>query len=549
MARWYRMPAEGARLAPFSAKLAVGAGLILWFTALQFGRFSDFARGADLKLIVVALSFVALWRYSWWINHVLRAYIYRTMRFPGLRRRADELSAWRPSRLCVLITSYRTDGSISWQVYKSLIQECVAYGVPTTLVAAISDPADETLIARCASEYDPDEKLDIVLIYQDGCGKRIAMAEGLRALSRRMPEDDAILILIDGDSRVKPGTFGRLAPFLFADPALGALTIDNRAYSDGSHWIKEWYELRLAQRHLLMQSMALSERVLVLTGRFSMFRARLALERSFIQQVESDGMRHWRLGRIDYLSGDDKSTWFWLLARGWKMLYVPDVAVDNLESMPARNFPVSSFRLMHRWFGNMLRINGRAIALGPRRMGLFTWWCLIDQRLSIWTTLVGPVTVFWLAVGGWPRAILIYLSWITITRSVAAVVIGWQRRRFSPYYIPLLYYQQIAGALVKIYLGFRLNRQGWTRQGITTHGHGRARKYNPLSVAGLLQTTAMVAFFYAVGLTVGVVAPPGLDAVRAARQTILDEHPEADVWTALNSIQAAPGRMPNHEEP
>lgn len=548
MARWYKMPTEGGRLAPIPAKFAVGAALVLWFAALQFSRFSEFGLEVGLKPIVVALSLVALWRYSWWISHVLRAYVFRNVRFPRLRRRADELAAWRPSRLCVLITSYRTDGSISWQVYKSLIQECLAYGAPTTLVAAVSDPADETLIARWAREFDPNGQIDIVVTYQDGRGKRIAMAEGLRALSRRMPEDDAILILIDGDSRVRPGSFKRLVPFFMTDPALGALTIDNRAYADGSHWIKEWYELRLAQRHLLMQSMALSERLLVLTGRFSMFRARLALDRSFIRQVESDSMQHWRLGRVDYLSGDDKSTWFWLLARGWKMLYVPDVAVDNLESMPARNFPVSSLRLMHRWFGNMLRISGRAIALGPGRMGLFTWWCLIDQRVSMWTTLVGPATVFWLTIAGWPQAMLIYLSWITMTRMVAAIVIGWERRRFSPYYIPLLYYQQIVGALMKIYLSFRLNRQGWTRQGITTYG-GQAKAYGHQTMARLLQMTAMVAFFYVVGLAIGVVAPPSLDAVRVARHTIPDEHPGADMQTVLASIQAAPGRMPNHKEP
>jgi hypothetical protein len=47
---------------------------------------------------------------------------------------------------------------------------------------------------------------------------------------------------------------------------------------------------------------------------------------------------------------------------------------------------------MRRWFGNMLRASGRAIALGPRQVGLFAWWCLIDQRISMWTPLLLPLS-------------------------------------------------------------------------------------------------------------------------------------------------------------
>ncbi|MEZ5836727.1 MAG: hypothetical protein R3D03_13490 [Geminicoccaceae bacterium] len=66
-----------------------------------------------------------------------------------------------------------------------------------------------------------------------------------------------------------------------------------------------------------------------------------------------------------------RGTWFWLPRQGWEMLYVPDVVAYGFEELPDRHrFFASSIGLMRRWYGNMLRNNGRAIALGPRKMGL-----------------------------------------------------------------------------------------------------------------------------------------------------------------------------------
>jgi glycosyltransferase Alg8 len=116
------------------------------------------------------------------------------------------------------------------------------------------------------------------------------------------------------------------------------------------------------------------------------------------------------------LTGDDKSTWFITLRQGWRMLYVPDVRIRCLEEMPGNGFVSGSFGLMRRWYGNMARSNLRARRLGPARIGFFTWFCLLDQRVSPWTTLTGPAILMhavldgdargtWLiAAGCWPAA-------------------------------------------------------------------------------------------------------------------------------------------------
>jgi mannuronan synthase len=54
---------------------------------------------------------------------------------------------------------------------------------------------------------------------------------------------------------------------------------------DGGTWLSQWFKLRFAQRQMLMCSMGLSGRLLTLTGRMSMFRARFALDPSFIESL------------------------------------------------------------------------------------------------------------------------------------------------------------------------------------------------------------------------------------------------------------------------
>ena len=47
----------------------------------------------ELKLITITLGVLGIWRYSWWLVHVLRAEFYQHKRFPMIRARADKV--WR----------------------------------------------------------------------------------------------------------------------------------------------------------------------------------------------------------------------------------------------------------------------------------------------------------------------------------------------------------------------------------------------------------------------------------------------------------------------
>lgn len=497
--------------------------------------------GLSSHIFLLGIGFIPAWRYSWQLVHVTRMMIYRYWHFPKLRATADALAEKSPApEIFVVITSYKMDVATSIPVYRALFQEAIDYGAPVTIVAAVTDAGDEDIIERIFKGMSPNASIQLVLMRQAGTGKRDAMAAALRAVSRRSPPPGSIVVLMDGDTMLKQGTIRRCASFFPLLPNVGGVTVDNCALTTGSPWVKAWYDLRLAQRHIHMSSLSLSRRLLVLTGRFSMFRAEIAMKPSFIDILENDSLEHWRYGKFNFLTGDDKSTWFWLLKHGYEMLYVPDVDVVCFESLPRKNFIKGSTLLMTRWFGNMLRNNSRSVAQGPRRSGFFAWMCLLDQRCSMWTSLVGISSASCGAIlFGWP-VLIAYLAWLMTTRLVYTMFLYFMRKQFSPCFPVLLIYNQIVGSLIKIHVSFRLNRQKWTRQAIhSRQADGiRATFQNYWTI--YLNVTALIAFLLAIAAMVGLISLPNYRLISHA-----DAATESTNILSGNDIQTLINRTPS----
>ena len=437
--------------------LAVLALLVLSIPPGALGHVSD-------GLIVVGV--VGAWRYGWALVNYLRALTYIHFSYPRLKARAQAAHAAEPvhGHAYFLITSYKIDTDTTRRVYHALFRAAAAAKGGATIVASVVDTSDLRLIRRVHSLMDvPMGGVELVIDQIPGTGKRDALARSLRLIGRQAPSPRDILLLVDGDSCVPEDIVAASAPF-FTDPTVGALTTDEAVEIKPSLF-GDWFALRFTQRQMMMSSMGLSGRVLTLTGRMSVFRADLATQPEFIRLVQHDHIDHWRLGRVDFLTGDDKSTWYWLLQRGYRMLYLPDVTSLSMETQPLPGFADSAVTLMIRWFGNMLRTNGRALSLGPRRIGLFTWWSILDQKLGIWTTLAGPISVALTALFVEPLVLPAYIAWVMATRYVFCWVLATARGRGFPITYPLLlYFSQIVGAGVKSYVLFRLDRQRWTRQ-------------------------------------------------------------------------------------
>src|SRR3546814_12331773 len=96
---------------------------------------------------------------------------------------------------------------------------------------------------------------------------------------------------MDGDIRLPASTVRRSLSFFLLEHDLGALTTNNRAVVAGGDVTTEWYDLRYAQRHMLMCSLSLSRRVLVLTGRYSVVRADLCTRPAFLELASTEERR------------------------------------------------------------------------------------------------------------------------------------------------------------------------------------------------------------------------------------------------------------------
>ncbi len=417
------------------------------------------------KDFVLLLGAVGIWRYSMGLLHFVRGLLFLHVLYPRYRRRAQGLmEKITPPQVYVLVTSFRIDALTTAQVYRSVIEEAIAYGHPTTVVCSIVELSDELLVRNLWARYDPPDRVRLHFVRIAGTGKRDGLANGFRAISRQQPDENAIVVVVDGDSILEPGVFARTAPYFQLFPRVGGLTTNEFCEVHGSFLMSEWHKLRFAQRHLNMCSMALSRSVLTMTGRMSVFRARVVTNPDFIADVESDYLDHWRLGRFRFLTGDDKSSWYSLMRLGYETFYVPDAAINTVEHPPEKSFFGSTRKLMFRWYGNNLRQNSRAMMLGPRRLGWFASLVLLDQRISMWTCLLGLTVAIIASLKYSIAYLLIYLLWIGMTRLILTLLLSVTGHPIGPAYPVLLYYNQVVGALVKIHVFFHLDRQSWTRQ-------------------------------------------------------------------------------------
>jgi glycosyltransferase Alg8 len=453
-----------------------------------------------LQTIVVSIGALGLWRYAWWMTHFIRAQIYGLRVYPRLRARADASwqGGWRPRCIHFMMTTFKEDVAITHAVLDSIVLQCREIGCPATLHIGTGHPDDEQVIKSYFAELNQAVDLDVTLVRQVYPGKRMAIGLVLRTMSRDGIGGDDPVIFMDGDTILESRCALLCISIFGVEAEIDALTTDERAVVHGPAWMQHWLDMRFAQRHMAMQSHALSRKVLTLTGRMSVFRARSVLDEEFISTVENDYLDHWLWGRFRFLSGDDKSTWYVLLRRGANMLYVPDAMCYTVERIEGSGIERMQANLL-RWSGNMLRNGTRALALGPRRVGLFIWWCVLDQRIATWTTLVAPIAAVAASLLITPWAMAGYLLWVLSVRLIASAVLFGYARRVDAWFPILLYVNQLLNASLKLYIWYRLPRQRWSNRGDqrSAVGAGWVAQFREI-MAGYLTQLSLVALIMVV---------------------------------------------------
>ncbi|MEM6564331.1 MAG: glycosyltransferase [Pseudomonadota bacterium] len=468
----------------------------------------------DVLQVTFVIGTLGAWRFGWWFTHAVRAELYRRFRWPGMRERANRVwqNGWRPRRLHIQMTTYYEEPAITKRVIGSILGQILREKIPTTLYIGTGSSYDELIIRAFVETHAqdiPDDLAELVFIRQNQPGKRMAIGLILRAINRHGVDPDDLVIFMDGDALYGHDVMEKTLSMFGADPDLQALTTDEEVICYGPKWIANWLDMRFAQRRLAMQSHAMSDKVLTLTGRMSVFRAQHMSSEKFIRTIEADHLDHWLWGRFRFLSGDDKSTWYHLLTQRAKMTYVPDATVYTIEVIKENGLErmVQNFR---RWSGNMLRNGSRAIALGPRTVKPFVWWCIVDQRIAMWTMMVSP-TLAVLAAFFDPLYLWSALIWVMFSRVVLCLFLYRYSRTIDLSWPLILYFNQVINASVKIFMIFHLSKQKWSNRGDQSSDGGEnlvAKAQNWTAQAQLV--TAVVTFVSLLALYIGALPAPAL---------------------------------------
>ncbi len=446
----------GARLVrALPVVLCYLAAIVIVFVSLP-----ESAQRIPLEALVV-VGVIGMFRYTWVLTHCVRAVIYEHYVYPKLRFAADQLPAGErmPGKVFFIIPTFGEKPEVSRQMLAAVLDESASISSRVTIVVNAGSETDDAVFRSTLAERPRLTNVDMMFVRQIG-GKRQGLADCLVRLMDQNIGPNDVIVLMDGDTVLGKGILDKCLPLFALRPKLGALTTDNISVTKGNWLYRKWYTLRFSMRHRMMKSQSLSRQLLVLTGRFSMFRARECLTHEFISYLENDRIRHWLHGEIKFVTGDDKSTWFCLLRRGCEMLYVPDAHIFCMEDSGPQPLRQSLLK-MHRWFGNMLRNNGRAIRLGPGRQSPFIWWCSVDQRISIFTSLMGPVAALWAAIWLSPVYLIAYGMIVILSRLVYALILTIEGHRMSFTDVPMLLYTQWVGSAVKVYTLFHLHKQKW----------------------------------------------------------------------------------------
>ncbi|MCH2163288.1 MAG: glycosyltransferase family 2 protein [Marinovum sp.] len=492
-------------------QLVFMAGLFLFIFFLMTHTVNRFFKPDTLHVSIV-LGTLGMWRFGWWFTHAIRAELYRRFRWPPMRAKAQEVwdRGWRPRRLHIQMTTFYEEPAITKRVIGSILSQVRRERIPTTLYVGTGSSYDEMIIRDFIETHAqdiPDDLADLVFLRQNQPGKRMAIGMILRAINRNGVDKDDLVIFMDGDALYGNDVMEKSLSMFGADPELQALTTDEEVICYGPKWIEAWLNMRFAQRRLAMQSHAMSEKVLTLTGRMSVFRAEHMRSLKFIRTIESDHLDHWLWGRFRFLSGDDKSTWYHMLTRDAKMTYVPDATVYTIEVIKENGLErmVQNFR---RWSGNMLRNGTRAIALGPRKVKPFIWWCVVDQRIAMWTMLVSPVMALLMTFVD-PLYLWSALIWVLFSRIMLCLFLFSYSRTVDISWPFILYLNQVINAAVKVFMIFHLSKQKWSNRGNQSAGNGDgfwARTQSGIAKAQMI--IALSAFGTGLALYIGMVDMP-----------------------------------------
>ena len=435
--------------------------LNLCLLALLCGWSLDVLGRSEYAALALGLGAVGFWRHGWGILNFLRA-----VQFRRESSRSDRPLAHGHYNLSILLPVYNQPDEMLRAVAIGIVESVRTVPGQVLVVCAYRTDDQQELLTE-AIEGEPNVTLQFV--QQIGLGKREAMADALNLMQACFPAVAGnFTLLMDGDTILTPTAIQRSIGEMQVEPDTGAVCVNEVPLVEGDALFVAWRWLRSLQRNQIMSSFALSRRVLVLTGRFSMYRSELLLQSDVINRIRKDFLVH-NNHYISLLTGDDKTTWLEVLRRGYDMRYLSDVVVYPVEQQDRKkSFVSETIALTTRYSGNMARANLHFDAWRGAKGKLHFQYGLLDQRFSMWTSLLTPIVLVLSLLFDSFDVFILFLTYALLIKNLQALALIVTSGAYDPYFPYLIFYNQVMSAAVKIFTFAFLHRQKWNNQNIAS---------------------------------------------------------------------------------
>jgi glycosyltransferase Alg8 len=451
---------------------------------------SDLILQPEAQSLVIVLCLLGAWRVGFGLAHLVRALVYRWHRFPRLRQAADALGdEGRASHVYIVVTPVRIRPETTARVFQAALAEAGRYGAPATLIALVAEEAERRLIKQVFRSAGPPPEIRLVFLPHPGRAENKGLAAALRAVSRMMPADDAVLLVIDGRVLLGVGTFARSLPFLRLLPEVGGVTTARESVGDGGPFVRAVRSLRAAEHHRLACSLALTGGRIPTSGRLSMHRVAEVVRPDAILAIEQHGVD----ARL-----------------GGSMLYAPDVKAIVIGQIPKRR-PRGRVGWLAR-LPRILRLSEWARDDAPAVNGASARWWRMERRVAFWMPPIGLAAALLFAFQASPAVLWVYGLWIgmiALLRTASHFVLRFQ---FSGLWAISMVAGELMSAVVRPWVAASSGHCPAAKIGAT----GSARRPSTaIHVSSCLRGLALGILLVVLALASGILRLPPIGALAA----------------------------------
>ena len=390
-------------------------------------------------LLYIPLSFIGLWRWSYWLVRQLGAALYRREAAQFARQPVD--ASTRQLTISVVTPVYNEDDRLFEEALASWIKNGV------NEIVAVIDKSNTHHILNFEKHYVTRTDVKCRLIVTPKPGKRAALCDGIEGAT------GDLIALVDSDTVWADNVRESILPY-FTDKKMGGVTVPQRI-SNPDTVSNVLFDMLLWNRYReeVPFLLGLGKAYNTLSGRTAVYR-REALVNNQYDNVHD--LMHEFFMNARAVSGDDKRLSHLILEQGWNVGFAPNTVVYTQGLGHFKKF----MKQRLRWTRNSWRADLRAIGRGWVFRYPVLAYFMLDRFVQPFFMLLGPTA----AVLG-----AIQHRWILVDVLVAWWIVSRTVRLFSYFrhypkrlvYLPFWVIYTYTNAVVKVYALATILENSW----------------------------------------------------------------------------------------